>query len=105
MNDYAEQWNQIQRESVKKTAVKKTSSKVEISMLEWFSMFFIAGIADLLGPFGFPFAIVLCSWYFFKFHKFPTKKLIGSGTVELISAGFLPGWLGFVVSTYIETKI
>lgn len=107
MNDHTVQWNQIQRipEAKKAKKAKPSPEEVEVSGLEWFGLAFIAIIADLLGPFGFPLAIIICAWYTFKFHKVPTKKLIGSGVVEIVSLGIFPGWIGFVVATYVELKL
>jgi len=90
---------------IKKPKIKKsTLPDKKVSIIEFIAMGFIALIADLIGPFGLPFALVILLWYLIKFKKFPTKKFLGAGASEVISLGILPGWLGFMVASFIEHR-
>jgi hypothetical protein len=106
MADYSDQLNQNRAKS--RRPVKKIKSKSinpdEITNAEWMTVGFIAALADLLGPFGFPCILILCFWSVFKFHKFPTNKIIVAGSAEVLSFGFLPGWTGYVVYLFLEQK-
>lgn len=104
MADYTEQLNTERIQNIKKTVKKKKepNKASEITAAEFMLIGFIALIADLLGPFGFPCVLILLLWCIMKFHKFPTKRFIGAGFAEVISFGFLPGWSGFVLVTFLK---
>jgi len=110
MPDYTQQLNQIRaREKAmdeKPPSAEEDSSAPaqEVAGAEFLIVGAIALLADFIGPFGFPFVIVLCLWYFFKFHKFPTKQILSASGAEIVSFGILPGWTGFVVWIYLEQK-
>ena len=103
MPDYLAQLNQQRAQNkAKKKSRKAAKASVEVSIVEFMIMGFIALIADLLGTFGFPLALIIVLWYVIKFGKFPTGKFIGAGFFEIISFGVLPGWSGFMVMIIIE---
>ena len=103
MPDYLTQLNQQRaRNKPKKKPKKAIKTSIEVSIVEFMIMGFIALVADLLGVFGFPLALIIIFWYTIKFHKFPTGKFIGAGLAEIISFGILPGWSGFIIMTIIE---
>ncbi|MBU1563951.1 hypothetical protein KKF83_02730 [Patescibacteria group bacterium] len=103
MPDYLSQLNQQRAQNKPKKKPKKvTETSVEVSIVEFMIMGFIALIADLLGALGSPLALVIIFWYVIKFGKFPTGKFIGAGLAEIVSFGFLPGWSGFMIMVIIE---
>jgi hypothetical protein len=115
MPDYTQQLNQARArektdekpplsEEDSSDPAKPTAPTQEVAGAEFLIVGSIALLADLIGPFGFPFVIVLCLWYFFKFHKFPTKQILSASGAEIVSLGILPGWTGFVVWIYLEQK-
>jgi len=106
MPDYTAQLNQlrVRRGMSRKKRKKVAETPTETSLVEFIIMGFIALIADLLGIFGSPLALIIIFWYTIKFHKFPTKKFAGAGLAEIISFGILPGWSGFMIMTIIEQK-
>ncbi|MBU1137328.1 hypothetical protein KKD72_03120 [Patescibacteria group bacterium] len=106
MADYTEQLNQARKENAENEEIGQESagSISEITDAEWLLIGFVGVIADLLGPAGFIFSPIILLWYTIRFHRFPIKKLIGFGSVEIISLGFLPGWTGFVVITFLEQR-
>jgi len=107
MADYSDKLNQDRSESqrpAKKTNSEPVNPNIEITNAEWMIVGFVAVLSDLLGPFGFPCVLILCFWSAFKFHKFPTKKIIVAGSAEILSFGFLPGWTGYVFSLFLEQK-
>ena len=108
MDKYVEQFNQERSKSAKTdTIVKKKKSSNnfnEITLAEFMFVGFIALVADLLGPIGFPCVLVLVFWHVMKFHKFPTRKISGAIIAEVVSLGFLPGWSGFVLIIFLEQR-
>ena len=103
MPDYLAQLNQQRAQNkAKKKSRKAVKASVEVSIVEFMIMGFIALIADILGVFGSPLALIIIFWYTIKFHRFPTGKFIGAGLAEIISFGILPGWSGFMVMIIIE---
>jgi len=107
MPDYSDQWTKegAKRPNKEARAEKEpTHPTSEITTAEWMIVGFIAIVADLLGPAGFLLIPILLLWYGMKFHKFPTKKIIGASLFEIVSLGFLPGWSGFVLVIYAEQK-
>ena len=117
MNDYAEQFNQ-ERAKNPKTIVKKKKKKEnqisEISDVEFFLAFCVAGIKDVLdgitlGTIGWIVnifvIIILGSWVFFRLHKFPTKKFIAASIVDSIPVlSAFPSWTGFIAIIFLEQK-
>jgi len=107
MPDFTEPWQQerkIDKLPVKQNPGQTEKSKPNVSDAEFLAVFVIAAIADLAGPFGFPCGAFLCFWYWYRFHKFPTWKIIVAIVGEGVTGGILPGWTGFVVATYLEYK-
>ena len=103
MPDYLAQLNQQRAQNKPKKQLKKAAkAPIDVGIVELMIMSFIALVADFLGPFGFPLALIIVFWYTIKFGKFPTWKFIGAGFFEIASFGFLPGWFGFMVIVIIE---
>jgi len=105
MPDYTAQLNQA-RKIRKKIRVRKKSIKpnIKIDSVEWILIFSLAIISDLAGPIGFLCGPFILLWYVLRFHNFPFKKIIGFGSAEVLSLGLLPGWIGFVLISYLKQK-
>lgn len=108
MPDYSDQWTQENAGKIPgkgtKAKSKPSDTASEITDVEFMIIGFIALVADLLGPFGIPCVLILCLWSAMRFKKFPTKKIIGASLFEIVSLGFLPGWSGFVLVTFLEQR-
>lgn len=49
---------------------------------------------------------ILWFWILYRFHKFPTKRFVGTAIVEFIPMlGTLPGWTAFVISIWLKRKV
>ena len=106
MPDYSQQLNQARAKELKKKKIKLKSnqSTSKITDVEWIIIGIIAIIADLFGPAGFILVPIILLWYVIRFHRFPTKKFIGTSLIEVASLGFLPGWIGFIIMIAFEEK-
>ena len=117
MPDYSAQLNQdkAKKRKIGKTRKKKDVTPVsEVSDVEFFLLFCLAGLKDILDGFtlgtigwliNILVIIILGSWSLFRLHKFPTKKFITGAigdSIPLIS--FLPLWTGFVLIIFLEQK-
>jgi len=108
MADYTEQLNQARKNDQdaknQETDEELSRPASEVTNVEWLTIGVVAVLADLLGPVGFILLPILLLWHIMRFHRFPSKKLIGSGVSEVISFGLLPGWTGFVIWTFLEQR-
>lgn len=83
---------------------KKKNPSADITEAEFMMIGSVALLADLLGPFGFPFVLILAFWSIVKFKKFPAKKFITTCSVEVLSLGLLPGWTCYIIALFLEQK-
>lgn len=63
-----------------------------------------AGIGLILNPITNLFLVaILWFWIFYRFHRFPTKRFVGTAIVEFIPLlGGLPMWTVFVITIWIK---